>query len=144
MLKMFRKSILVVLVLSLFTVITSKTYGQSAPKVSVSVSKRSFNPGESGVLTIKFKTGSQVKIPKEPPIDVSVSGVNGDGLQDYSGGEGDYLSNNQVKYNFTVPGDAESGSSITIQGSVKFGYCSTESGVCKIGKQNFSVKIKVK
>ena len=137
MLKMFRKSILVVLVLSLFTVITSKTYGQSAPKVSVSVSKRSFNPGESGVLTIKFKTGSQVKIPKEPPIDVSVSGVNGDGLQDYSGGEGDNSPSSTHKYGI-------SGSSITIQGSVKFGYCSTESGVCKIGKQNFSVKIKVK
>jgi len=118
---------------------------QTTPKVSVKANKKSYNPGTSGVLTITFKTGSGVKIPKEPPIDINISGdgITGNGIQDYSGdGDGDYLSSNKVKYNFSVSDGASDGS-ITISGTVKFGYCSSESGVCKIGNQKFSIKIKV-
>jgi ABC-type Fe3+-hydroxamate transport system substrate-binding protein len=116
------------------------------PSVSASANKKSFSPGESGVLTISFKTGSKVKIPKDPEIVVSLTTdeVEGQGLQDYSGGDGDYIDNSKVKYNFTVPGGAASGSAITISGSVKFGYCSTTDGVCKLATKNFTAKIKIK
>ncbi|MEO8664253.1 MAG: hypothetical protein ABI462_02060 [Ignavibacteria bacterium] len=119
---------------------------KDAPSISASPNKKSYNPGESGVLTLNFKTGAKVKIPKDPEVTVSLSSgeVEGQGVQDYSGGEGDYISNSKVKYNFTVPGDAASGSTLTISGNVKFGYCSTADGVCKIGNRTFTAKIKVK
>jgi len=119
---------------------------KDAPGVSASPNKKSYSPGESGFITLNFKTGAKVKIPKDPEVIVSLTSedVYGKGLQDYSGGEGDYISNSKVKYNFTVPDGAASGSTITISGSVKFGYCTTTDGVCKIGNRDFSAKIKVK
>ena len=119
---------------------------KDAPGVSATPNKKSYSPGESGVLTLSFKTGSKVKIPKDPEVIVSLTteDVYGKWLQDYSGGEGDYISNSKVKYNFTVPDGAASGSTLTISGSVKFGYCTTTDGVCKIGNRDFSAKIKVK
>ncbi len=119
---------------------------QAMPGLSVSANKKSFSAGESGVLTLSFKTGKNVKIPKDPEIVVSLESGNieGQGLQDYSGGEGDYISNSKVKYNFTIPAGAESGSTITISGNVKFGYCNSSDGVCKMGNKSFSVKVKVK
>lgn len=123
----------------------SKSYSQSAPGVSISANKKSYSPGETGVLTFSFKTGTKVKIPKEPGVTVNLSGgVEGQGLQDYTGGEGDYISNSKVKYNFTVPSDAASGSTITISGNVKYAYCSTVDGVCKLTNKDFSSTIKVK
>lgn len=119
---------------------------KDAPTVSATPNKKSYNPGESGFITLSFKTGSKVKIPKDPEITVNLTSgdVYGQGLQDYSGGEGDYISNSKVRYNFTVPDGAASGSTLTISGSVKFGYCTTVDGVCKIGNRDFTAKIKVK
>lgn len=119
---------------------------QSAPGISVSTNKKSYNSGESGFLTINFKTGSKVKIPKEPEVVISLnsSDVEAGGLQDYTGGDGDYISNSKVKYNFTVPAGTPSGTTIAVSGSVKFGYCSTKDGVCKITTKNFTAKVKVK
>lgn len=119
---------------------------QALPGLSVSANKKSYSPGESGVLTLSFKTGSKVKIPKEPEIVVNLTtdNVNGGGLQDYTGGDGDYVSNSKVKYNFTIPEGAQSGSTITISGNVKFGYCSSSDGVCKLGNKEFTAKVKVK
>lgn len=119
---------------------------ENAPSVWASSNKKSYNPGESGFLTIGFKTGAKVKIPKEPELVISLTSENVEagGLQDYSGGEGDYISNSKVKYNFTVPSGAASGSTLTVSGSVKFGYCSTADGVCRITTKNFTAKVKVK
>jgi hypothetical protein len=124
--------------------VSENAYSQKMPGVSVSTDKKSYSPGESGVLIINFKTSSGVKVPKEPGVDVTVSGVEGQGMQDYSGGDGDYINSSKVKYNFVVPSGATSGTPITIDGSVKFGYCSTSDGVCKMGNKNFSAKIKIK
>ena len=124
-----------------------KLYSQTLPKVTVSVSKKSFKPGDSGVLTIKFKPVEGTKIPKEPQIEVTLTGdgVDGTGLQDYSGAPGgDYFSSPAVKYNFNVSGNAESGSTISAKVKIKFGYCSSENGVCKIGNVTKTIKIKVK
>lgn len=118
---------------------------KDAPGVSAIPNKKSYSPGESGVLTLSFKTGSKVKIPKDPPVSVELSGdIEANGLQDYSGDDGDYINGSKVRYNFTVPSGAASGSTISISGSVRFGYCTTSDGVCKIGNRNFSAKIRVK
>jgi hypothetical protein len=133
----------VIVLFMLFAI--SNVYSQTIPGLSVKVNKKSFKPGSSGVLTITFKAGKGVKIPKEPQIEVNLSGdgITGNGLQDYSGCEGDYITSKTIKYNFSISADAESGSTIKLKGSVKFGYCSSETGICKIGNKSFSVKIKV-
>ncbi|MCX6161915.1 MAG: hypothetical protein NTV87_11385 [Ignavibacteriae bacterium] len=142
-----KKSLVLALILAVLSgfLMNEVSNAQSMPGVSVSANKKSFKAGDSGILTIKFKTGNGVKIPKEPPIDVTITSdnINGQGVQDYTGGEGDYLTNNLVKYKFTVPDNTEAGD-YTVTGTVKFGYCSSESGVCKLGNKSFSVKIKVK
>ncbi|MEO8210540.1 MAG: hypothetical protein ABI840_08255 [bacterium] len=142
------KSLPVMLVVFLLTAFGTMNFAnaQSAPGVSASPNKKSYSPGESGFLTINFKTGSKVKIPKEPEVVINLTSgdVEAGGLQDYTGGDGDYINNSKVKYNFTVPAGAASGSALTISGSVKFGYCSTTDGVCKIGTKNFTAKVKVK
>ncbi len=123
------------------------SFAQPIPKVSISLSKKSFKPGENGVMTIKFNPAEGVKIPKEPQIEVTLTaeGANGTGLQDYSGAPGgDYFSSPVIKYNFTVSEDATSGTTISAKVKIKFGYCSSESGVCKIGNVTKTVKIKVK
>lgn len=138
--------------LALFVVLSfcltgfSTAMAAEAPSVSASVNKKSLSAGESGVITIKFKTAAHVKIPKDPEIEVTLEGADANGMQDYSGnGAGDdYLKNPSVKYNFTVPAGAVSGSTITIKGKVKFGYCNSDDGVCKIATKNFTAKVKVK
>lgn len=119
---------------------------KDAPGLSAIPNKKSYSPGESGVLTLTFKTGSKVKIPKDPGVtlELTTSDIEGQGMQDYSGGDGDYISNSKVKYDFIVPANAASGSTLTISGSVKFGYCTVSDGVCKLGNRNFTAKIKVK
>ncbi len=140
--KYFGALLVLVLTMVLFA---EQSQAQNEPGLKVTVSKKSLKPGDSGTLIIKFKTGPKVKIPKEPQIEVTLTNdiIKGTGMQDYSGGEGDYLSNAQVKYNFTVPSGTSSGD-YTVTGKVKFPYCSTETGVCKIGTKSFSVNIKVK
>jgi hypothetical protein len=141
------KFFIVMLLIGVFGLLSASDYAAAqTPDLKVTVSKKSFKPGDSGKLIIKFKHGPKVKIPKEPPIEVSISGegIIGQGVQDYSGGEGDYISNSQIKYNFKVSENAASGTTITVTGTVKFGYCSTESGICKIGTKNFTVTVKVK
>jgi hypothetical protein len=141
---MLKKSFLisVIFTFALSLLAFSNAESQTLPKISVKTNKKSYTPGESGVLTIKFKTAEDVKIPAEPQVEVTLSGVTGGSLQGYPGS--DYIESKQVKYSFTVGEDAESGSTITISGSVKFGYCDSGSGICKIGTQKFSVKIKIK
>ncbi len=136
-----------ILVIGFFAVMMQNdASAQSAPTVKVTVAKKSYKPGTTGTLIIKFKHGSKVKIPKEPPIEVSITGdgVTGQGVKDYSGGDGDYLTSSQIKYNFKVNGNVESGTTISVSGTVKFGYCSTDSGICKIATKNFTVSVKVK
>ena len=141
---MARKSLYTVITLLFLFVVSINLQAQGQPSVSVSASKKSFSPGENGVLLIKFKTGPKVKIPKEPGVEViSISGVNGGNLQGV-GGAGEYIESKLVKYNFTVPSDAAPGSTIKVTGSVKFGYCNSDDGVCKLGKSNFTANIKVK
>lgn len=121
-------------------------FAKNTPGVSASVNKKSFSPGESGVLTLSFKTGSKVKIPKDPGVTIEITSGNieGQGVQDYSGGEGDYIEGSKVKYNFTVPSDAQPGSTLNVSGTVGFGYCTVSDGVCKLANKNFSVKIRIK
>jgi hypothetical protein len=141
---MLKKSLLlgVIFAFTLSLLAFSSAESQTIPKISVKTNKKSYNPGESGFITIKFKTAETVKIPTEPQVDITISGVTGGSLQGYP--SGDYIDSKQVKYSFTVGNDAASGSSVTITGSVKFGYCNSETGICKIGTQKFSVKIKIK
>jgi hypothetical protein len=141
------KSLLALFLFSSFCLMGFSTAkAVEAPTVSASANKKTFSAGESGVLTIKFKTGAHVKIPKDPEIEITITdGLEGGAMQDYSGGSDDYLpSPSQVKYNFSVPSGAASGSTITIKGKVKFGYCNSDDGVCKITTKNFTAKIRVK
>lgn len=135
-------AILIIIVLSGI----NSAQAQNSPGVTAIANKKSYSAGETGVLTISFKTGPNVKIPKDPEIVVNLTTneIEGQGLQDYTGGDGDYLSNSKVKYNFTVPNDAASGSTINVTGNVRFGYCTTSDGVCKLGNRDFSAKVKVK
>jgi hypothetical protein len=143
------KSSKILLVLAvLFTAsfaFAGSAYSQAVPTVSAKSNKKSYSAGETGTLTISFRTSKNVKIPKEPEITVtSIDGVQGAGMQDYTGGAGDYLSNNKVKYNFTVPSGLASGTKVKISGKVKFGYCNSDDGVCKIATKDFSATITVK
>jgi len=144
----YLKPILSVLVLMCFAFTSTASFAAAsaveAPSVSASANKKSYAPGESGVLTVKFKVGKNVKIPKDPEVEVSIEGADGKGLQDYTAGGDDYISGSVVKYNFTVPAGATSGSTITVKGKVKFGYCNSDDGVCKLATKNFTAKIKVK
>jgi hypothetical protein len=142
----FKSLLAVFVVLSFCLMGFNSAMAVEAPNVSASANKKTFSAGESGVLTVKFKLGKQVKIPKEPEIEITITdGVDGSGLQDYSSNGGDdYLQTPSVKYNFTVPSGAAAGSTITIKGKVKFGYCNSEDGVCKITTKNFTAKVKVK
>ncbi|MCE1165608.1 MAG: hypothetical protein LWX07_09435 [Bacteroidetes bacterium] len=134
------------LVIGFFAVMMQDASAQSAPTVKVTVAKKSYKPGQSGTLIIKFKHGDKVKIPKEPPIDVTISGdgITGTGVQDYTGGEGDYITSSQIKYNFKIGSSVESGSTITVTGTVKFSYCSSETGTCKMATKSFTAKVKIK
>jgi len=141
---MLKKSFLVgvIFTFALSFLAFSNAESQPVPNISVKTNKKSYKPGESGVLTIKFKAGDNVKIPTEPQVEVSLNGVTGGSLQGYPGG--DYIESKQVKYTFTVGSDEASGGTVTISGTVKFGYCNSDSGICKIGTKKFSVKIKIK
>lgn len=142
------KFAIILLLIILFTGISGQSFlfAKDAPGITVSFNKKSYSPGESGVMTLNFKTTSKVKIPKDPEVTINITSGNieGQGLQDYSGGEGDYISNSKVKYNFVVPADAQSGSTITVTGTANFGYCTTVDGVCRLASKEFSGKFKVK
>lgn len=120
----------------------SNAHSQNVPKITVKTNKKSYKPGESGFLTVKFKTADNVKIAVDPQVEVTLNGATGGSLQGYPGG--DYIESKQIKYSFTVNSSETSGSTVTLSGSVKFGYCNSDSGICKIGTQKFSVKIKIK
>lgn len=138
----------IILVVSLFVLIlvfiSSDIFAQTMPTVTVSTNKSSYKPGETGTLTIKFKTAKKVKIPVEPEIEVTLNtnDIEGLGLQPVSS-NGEYLNPAQVKYKFKVSSNLAKGSSVTISGSVKFGYCNEDSGICKIGTKSFSKTIKI-
>lgn len=144
---MRRKILTTALILSFFAVLTANTsvFAQSSPTLSVSVSK-SVKPGGVGTLTIKFKHGPKVKIPSEPAIEITLNGegITGQGEPSFTSDAEGYINNSKITYKFKVSSDAQSGSTISLSGKVKFGYCSTETGVCKFGDQNFTVSVKVK
>jgi len=147
-LKYLKKTALFIAVLMIipFFGMNTPEMNSSAPGVSASVNKKSYSPGETGIITLTFKTGSKVKIPKEPGVtmDLTTGEIEGIGFQDYSGGDGDYIDNSKVKYEFKVPDNTASGSTINVTGKVKFGYCTVSDGVCKMANQGFSTKVKVK
>lgn len=144
---MTKKLFLAALLVALFVVFTSdnSAFAQSSPTLKVSVSKP-VKPGGTGTLTIKFKHGPKVKIPQEPAIEITLKGegISATGSPTFSVDEDGYIKNSTIKYKFNVSSNATSGSTISLSGTVKFGYCSTESGVCKIGNQSFTVNVKVK
>jgi ABC-type Fe3+-hydroxamate transport system substrate-binding protein len=137
------KSLVVALTLAFVFIVAGISNAQNAPGISVSLNKKSYTAGGNGIITIKFKCPTGIKIAVEPEIVVSLSGdgVTGTGLQGYGGG--DYLSPAQVKYDFTVNSGASVGS-YSIKVSVKFAYCNMETGVCKITTKTANVTVKVK
>lgn len=139
-----KKSLVFTVLLVVLAAFLMSSVSYAQPSVTVTASKKSFKPGDTGFLIIKFK-GSKIKIPKEPPIDVTINGDNiiAQGLQDYSGGSGDYIDSKQVKFKFRISENAPSGT-ISVSGNIKFGYCSSDSGICKLGNKSFNAKVKVK
>lgn len=121
------------------------SYSQATPTLSIKLNKKSYNPGDAGFITIKFKTAKKVKISIEPEIEVNLNGSNIEniGLQTASS-SGEYLSPALVKYKFKVSGNASSGTNINVTGTVKFGYCNADSGICKIATKDISFTVKVK
>ncbi len=83
-------SVILLTMVILIPLMGFNVYKSDAPAVSATADKKSYSPGESGVLTISFKTTSKVKIPKEPEVAVNITSDNieGQGVQDYSGGDG--------------------------------------------------------
>jgi len=144
---MKKRILTVVLLISFFAVfsLSNSASAQSSPTLKVSVTK-SVKPGGTGTLTIKFKHGSKVKIPKEPAIEVLLNsdGITLIGDAIFTTNDEDYITNSTIKYKFKVSSNATSGSTIQISGTVKFGYCSTETGTCKMGNQSFTATVKVK
>ena len=144
---MTKKLLIAVLILGFFAALTANNsvFAQSSPTVSVKVSK-SVKPGGTGTLTIKFKHGPKVKIPSEPAIEITLNGegITPQGEPTFNADAEGYINNSTIKYNFKVGSNSASGSTINITGKIKFGYCSTETGVCKFGDQNFNVSVKVK
>ena len=144
---MTKKLLIAALILGFFAVLSANNNAnaQSSPTVSVKVSK-SVKPGETGTLTIKFKHGAKVKIPSEPAIEITLNGegITAQGEPSFNADAEGYITNSTVKYKFKVSSNAKSGSTISITGKVKFGYCSTETGVCKFCDQNFTASVKVK
>jgi ABC-type Fe3+-hydroxamate transport system substrate-binding protein len=143
---MKRLSLLVFLLAIAFVFTTvADSYSQETPTVSSKLNKKSYKPGETGFITIKFKTAKTVKIPVEPEVEVTLNGSNIEGIGVQSANSsGEYLSPAQVKYKFKVSNNATSGSSIDVTGTVKFGYCNADSGICKIATKNISFTVKVK
>jgi len=143
---MKKRILAVVLLISFFAVLSiSNIASAQTPTLKVSVTK-SVKPGGVGTLTIKFKHGSKVKIPQEPTIEVSISGdgITGTGNPTFTANDEGYITNSTIKYKFKVSSNATSGSSVQISGTVKFGYCSTETGTCKMGNQSFTATVKIK
>lgn len=144
---MKKRILAVVLLISFFAVlsISNSASAQSSPTLKVSVTK-SVKAGGTGTITIKFKHGNKVKIPQEPAIEVSITGdgITGSGSPTFSANEDGYITNSTIKYKFKVSGNATSGSTVQISGTVKFGYCSTETGTCKMGNQSFTTSVKIK
>jgi hypothetical protein len=142
---MYIRKIVLSIVILLFVIAFSNTAKAQVPSISAKASPKTLSAGDKSVLTITFKTSSGIKISKEPEIEVTLTGedVEGVKLQDYSGYPGgDYLDGKQIKYNFKVSSDATAGTK-TLTVKVKFAYCSSESGVCKITTKTTTTKIKV-
>jgi len=144
---MKKRFLAVALLISFFAVlsISNSVLAQSSPTLKVSATK-SVKPGGTGTLTIKFKHGPKVKIPQEPAFEVSISGdgINGTGNPVFTADDDGYVVNSAIKYKFKVSSNATSGSTVQISGTVKFGYCNSETGVCKIGNQSFTASVKIK
>jgi len=139
--------IFLAVVLMLSVIGLNFSYSQSVPKISTSLNKKTYHPGDKGILRITFKTDSQTKIPKEPSIIVNINGtgITGIGVEDYSSyPSGDYLVPPVIKYDFQVSNEVETGTTINVSGTVKFGYCDYETGICKIATKKINFKVKVK
>ncbi len=144
---MKKRILAVVLLVSFFAVfaLSDSAFAQSSPTLKVSVTK-AVKPGGIGTLTIKFKHGPKVKIPQEPAIEISLSGdgITSVGELTFKTDDDGYIINSTIKQKFKVSSNATSGSTIQISGTVKFGYCSTATGTCKMGNQSFTVSVIVK
>lgn len=140
------KKIAVICIIFLFGFVfmqAENASAQSKPVVTVKANKKSYKPGASGSVVISFKTSKDVKIPAEQ-VEVSISGENisGTGLSNVSGGE--YLDPQSVHYNFTVSGNAATGTSIPAKVTIKYGYCNYDTGVCKRTEVTKNVTLKIK
>ena len=144
---MTRKILVTAFIISFFAVLSASTsvFAQSSPTIKVTGPK-SVKAGSVGTFTIKFNHGPKVKIPNEPPIEITINtdGITGQGEPSFTSDAEGYINNSKITYKFKVSSDAQSGSTISVSGRVKFGYCSTETGVCKFGDQPFTVNVKIK
>jgi hypothetical protein len=144
MIKMNTKKVKFLIIFLMIVFFATQLLAQSAPSLEIKANKKSYKSGQSGTLSIKFKVSENIKIPKEPPIEVTISGDNitGLGLEDYSMGEGEYLKNPVIKYKFKVDSGATTGTK-EIQVKVKFSYCNYSTGICKFAEKTKTIKIKV-
>jgi len=135
--------ICIIFLMSFVFVQTQQASAQSKPNVTVKANKKSYKPGSNGSFTISFKTAANVKIPAEQ-VEVSISGENisGTGLSNVSGGE--YLDPQSVHYNFTVSGNAATGTPIPVKVTIKYGYCNYDTGICKRTEVTKNVTLKIK
>ena len=141
---MKRFSVIIVLVLFGFVFTqTQSAFAQEKPVVTAKANKKSYKPGTSGSITIRFKTAEKVKIPADQ-IEVSISGnnVTGEGLANVSGGE--YLDPQTVSYKFNISSNAETGKSIPVKVTIKYGYCNYDTGICKRTEVTKTVSLKIK
>ncbi|MGB9696268.1 MAG: hypothetical protein ACP5P3_03315 [Ignavibacteria bacterium] len=133
---------LIILLINLLFAI--QLFAQNTPSIEIKANKKSFKPGQNGTLSIKFKVSDNIKIPKEPQIEVTITGNNitGLGLEDYTKGEGEYLKNPVIKYKFKIENGATAGTK-EVQVKIKFSYCNYNTGICKFAEKTKTVKIKV-
>lgn len=123
---------------------TEEAVAQQKPTISVSTNKKSYSPGETVRMTIRFNTAKGVKIPKEPPISVTITEGNISGeLQDYTAGGGEYINNSRVVYRFVIPQNTPKGQ-LKVSGRINYGYCNESDGICKLGNNTFTRNITIK
>lgn len=136
--------IILALVFTFVSVKTEEAVAQQKPTISISTNKKSYSPGETVRMTIRFNTVKGVKIPKEPPISVTITegNISGD-LLDYTAGSSEYINNSRVVYTFKIPANTSSGK-LKVSGRVNYGYCNESDGICKLGNNTFTRNITVK
>lgn len=136
--------VILALVFTLISFKAEEATAQQKPTISVSTNKKSYSPGETVRMTIRFNTAKGVKIPKEPPISITITEGNISGnLNDYTAGSSEYINNSRVVYSFVIPNNTKKGQ-LKISGKINYGYCNESDGICKLGNNTFTRNITIK